>query len=107
MVETTGVAAMAPVAVECASRGGRIVLLGLPAGASEIPTPRLTLFERSLIGSLGYRHDLPRVLSLVAAGSLEPEAIVGATVALEQSAAEIKRLAEKPGATIKTLVATR
>lgn len=107
VVETTGVAAMVPVAIECASRAGRIVLLGLPAAASEVSARRLTLFERSLIGSLGYRHDLPRVLGLVAAGSLDPEAIVGNTVSLAESAAEVARLAAKPGATIKTLVATR
>lgn len=107
VVETTGVASMAPVAVECASRGGRIVLLGLPAAASEIAVRRLTLFERSLVGSLGYRHDLPRVLALVAAGNLDPGAIVDSTVSLEESATAMKRLAESPGAPIKTLVATR
>ena len=35
---------------------------------------RLTLFERSLVGSLGYRYDLPRVLGYVAAGALDPAA---------------------------------
>lgn len=106
VVETTGVASMVPVAVECASRGGRIVLLGLPTTPSEVSGRRVTLFERSLVGSLGYRHDLPRVLGLVAAGVLDPAAIVGNIVPLEDSPAEMKRLAEEPGATIKTLVAT-
>jgi (R,R)-butanediol dehydrogenase/meso-butanediol dehydrogenase/diacetyl reductase len=103
VVESTGVEALLANAVECAARGGRIVLLGLPRGASELATRRLTLFERSLVGSLGYRHDLPRVLALVAAGAIDPAAIVSLTVPLGEAADALRSLAD-PGDTLKVLV---
>lgn len=106
VVESTGVAALVPVAIECAARGGRIALLGLPASESTIEPRRLTLFERSLVGSLGYRHDLPRVLKLVAAGQLDPSAVIGATVPLAEAAATIEELATAPDTRIKVLVET-
>jgi (R,R)-butanediol dehydrogenase/meso-butanediol dehydrogenase/diacetyl reductase len=105
VVDSTGVAEVVAVAIECAARGGRIALLGLPKDASTVDTRRLTLFERSLVGSLGYRHDLPRVLALVAAGRLDPAAIVGATVALDEAPAALRRQAFDPGDIIKVVVA--
>lgn len=107
VVESTGVAAVVAQAIECAARGGSVALLGLPSGPSEIETRRLTFFERSLVGSLGYRHDLPRVLELVRSGSLDPSLVVGDTVALEEAGEAMVRLAAGPSAAIKTLVKTR
>jgi (R,R)-butanediol dehydrogenase/meso-butanediol dehydrogenase/diacetyl reductase len=107
VVESTGVAAVAAVAVECATRGGRISVVGLPKVSSELDLRRLTLFERSLVGSLGYRHDLPRVLSLVASGALDPAAIVGDTVALADAPATIAALASATDERIKVLVDAR
>lgn len=106
VVESTGVAAMAPVAVECATRGGRVALVGLPLSSSAIDTRRLTLFERSLVGCLGYRHDLPRVLDLVRSGALDPAVIVDETVDLDDAAETVSRLASSPAGTIKALVKT-
>ena len=68
---------------------------------------RLTLFERSLVGSLGYRYDLPRVLAMVAAGALDPAAVIDSTVPLEEAAGELARLAGDPGGTIKGVVKIR
>lgn len=107
VVESTGVAALASVAIECATRGGRVAMVGLPSTPSEIDTRRLTLFERSLVGSLGYRHDLPRVLDLVAAGDVDPAPLAEATIGLDQAAEELTRLAASPGGSIKTLVEVR
>jgi (R,R)-butanediol dehydrogenase/meso-butanediol dehydrogenase/diacetyl reductase len=107
VVESTGVAAVAPVAVECAARGGRISLVGLPKVPSALDLRRLTLFERSLVGSLGYRHDLPRVLSLVAGGALDPAVIVGDTVALARAPDTIAALASSTDERIKVLVDAR
>jgi (R,R)-butanediol dehydrogenase / meso-butanediol dehydrogenase / diacetyl reductase len=105
VVDSTGVAEVVPTAIECAARGGRIALLGLPKDASAVDTRRLTLFERSLVGSLGYRHDLPRVLALVAAGRLDPAAIVGATVPLDEAPEALRRQAFEPSEIIKVVVA--
>jgi (R,R)-butanediol dehydrogenase/meso-butanediol dehydrogenase/diacetyl reductase len=105
VVDSTGVADVVPIAIECAARGGRIALLGLPMSASAVDTRRLTLFERSLVGSLGYRHDLPRVLALVAGGRLDPASIVGATVALDEAPDALRRQAFEPSEIIKVVVA--
>jgi (R,R)-butanediol dehydrogenase / meso-butanediol dehydrogenase / diacetyl reductase len=107
VVDSTGIAAVTPVAVECAARGGRIILVGLPTAASQVETRRLTLFERSLVGSLGYRHDLPRVLAIVAAGTLDPAAVVDGTVPLAEAGGELERLAGDHGGTIKGMVKIR
>jgi (R,R)-butanediol dehydrogenase/meso-butanediol dehydrogenase/diacetyl reductase len=104
VVESTGVAEVVPTAIECAARGGRIALLGLPKAASPIDASRLTLFERSMVGSLGYRHDLPRVLALVASGALDPSALVGATVPLSTADRTLAELSDRPGGMIKVLV---
>jgi (R,R)-butanediol dehydrogenase / meso-butanediol dehydrogenase / diacetyl reductase len=106
VVDSTGVAEVVPVAIECAARGGRIAVVGLPKEASAVDTRRLTLFERSLVGSLGYRHDLPRVLALVAGGRLDPAAIVGATVALDDAPEALRRQAFEPSEIIKVVVET-
>lgn len=104
VLDTTGVAEVLGSAVECTVRGGRIVLLGLPKAQSALDTRRLTLFERTLIGSLGYRHDLPRVLKLVAEAQIDPESLIGATVPLSESADAMRSLAYEPNDVIKLLV---
>jgi (R,R)-butanediol dehydrogenase / meso-butanediol dehydrogenase / diacetyl reductase len=106
VVESTGVAALLPIAVECATRGGRVSLLGLPTDSSQVEARRLVLFERSLVGSLGYRNDLPRVLELVAAGQLDPGAVVSEIVGLADAGAVLADLASAPGGRIKVLVNT-
>jgi (R,R)-butanediol dehydrogenase/meso-butanediol dehydrogenase/diacetyl reductase len=106
VVESTGVADVVPLAVECAARGGRVALLGLPSAPSTLDVRRLTLFERSLIGSLGYRHDLPRVLRMVASGALDPAALVSDRVALADAAEALQDLASAPAGKIKVLVQT-
>jgi (R,R)-butanediol dehydrogenase/meso-butanediol dehydrogenase/diacetyl reductase len=107
VVDSTGVAAVAPVAVECAARGGRIVLVGLPTASSQVEMRRLTLFERSLVGSLGYRYDLQRVLAMVAAGTLDPTAVLDGTVPLAEAGGELERIAADHGGTIKGMVKVR
>jgi (R,R)-butanediol dehydrogenase/meso-butanediol dehydrogenase/diacetyl reductase len=107
VVESTGVAALLSTAVECTVRGGRVALLGLPKDPSTLDVRRLVLFERSLVGSLGYRHDLPRVLDLMAGGALDPSSIVSDTVPLSSADDALAGLASSPGGRIKVLVDTR
>jgi (R,R)-butanediol dehydrogenase/meso-butanediol dehydrogenase/diacetyl reductase len=104
VIESTGVAAVLPQAIECAARGGRIVAVGLTAAPSPIDSSRLTFYERSLVGSLGYRHDLPRVVKLLAEGLVDVEPLIGATVPLEAAPDTFASLASEPGDRIKVLV---
>jgi (R,R)-butanediol dehydrogenase/meso-butanediol dehydrogenase/diacetyl reductase len=107
VVESTGVADVIPVAVECARRGGRISLVGITRVAATLDTARLVLFERSLVGSLGYQHDLPRALALMASGRLDPEGMIGAVVPLAAAVDTISDLAGEPDGRLKVLVDVR
>ena len=104
VIESTGVPAVLPQAIECARRGGRIVAVGLTGEPSAIDSSRLTFFERSLIGSLGYRHDLPRVVRMVADGLVDPEDLISETVPLADAPATFASLASAPGGRVKVMV---
>jgi (R,R)-butanediol dehydrogenase / meso-butanediol dehydrogenase / diacetyl reductase len=104
VVESTGVAQVTGDAVECAARGGRIVLLGLPGTPSEVDLRRVVLFERSLVGSLGYRNDLPRVVRMVSEGQLDPTPVIDQIVGLDAAADTIAELASGPSDAVKVLV---
>lgn len=107
IVESTGVAAVLPDAIECAKRGGRIALVGLPGDPVPFDVKRLVLFERSLVGCLGYRHDLPRVVRMIAAGRIEPAELIGEVVPLADADKALADLASAPGGKIKVLVDPR
>ncbi len=104
VVESTGAVSVVPDAVECARRGGRIALVGLTGEQATIEPRRLALFERSLVGCLGYRHDLPRVVRLAADGRIDPGRLVDQVVALDAAPDTFAELATSPGARIKVLV---
>jgi (R,R)-butanediol dehydrogenase/meso-butanediol dehydrogenase/diacetyl reductase len=104
VIESTGVPSVLADAVECARRGGRIVAVGIAGAASTLNTSRLTLFERSLVGSLGYRHDLPRVLEIVRSGRLDPAPLIAETVPLTAAPETFASLASAPAGRIKVMV---
>jgi Threonine dehydrogenase and related Zn-dependent dehydrogenases len=104
VVESTGAAPVLAQAIECARRGGRIAMVGLPTSLSEIDQRRLVLFERSAVGALGYRGDLPRVAALLAAGNLNLAGIISDIVPLGRAVAALDSLIESPGSKIKVLI---
>ena len=107
VLETTGAAAVVAEAVDCARRGGRVAQVGMGGGLTRLAVERLVLFERSLIGSLGYRHDLPKIVRMMAEGIIDPTALVTTTVDLADAPAAIRDLAEDPSGQIKVLVDVR
>jgi (R,R)-butanediol dehydrogenase/meso-butanediol dehydrogenase/diacetyl reductase len=104
VVDASGVAAALEAAPDMTVRGGRIAIVGLPKAPAVIDAARLVLYERSLVASLGYAGDLPRVAAMIAAGRLAPERLITRTVTLGDVPAELERLATAPGADIKVLV---
>jgi (R,R)-butanediol dehydrogenase / meso-butanediol dehydrogenase / diacetyl reductase len=104
VVESTGASSVLPDAAECARRGGRIVLVRLATERIDVDPTRLALFERSLIGSLGYRRDLPRVMRMLDAGLLDPLGLIGGVVPLAEAPATMAALASGPDPRIKVLV---
>jgi len=106
VVESTGVAAVLPQAVECAARGGRVVAVGLTGQPSPLDSSRLTFYERSVVGSLGYRHDLPRVVHMVADGLVDPEPLINETVPLSAAPDVFASLVSDPRGRVKVMVDT-
>lgn len=104
VVDSTGAAPALPTAVECARRGGRIAVLGMPNASVPLDPRRLVLFERSLVGSLGYRHDLQRVVTMLAGKSLDATALIDDVVPLSEAARTVAELAAGSDGRIKVLV---
>lgn len=104
VVDASGVPAALEAAPDMTLRGGRIALVGIPKTSPPIDAGRLVLYERSLIASLGYAGDLPRVATMIAAGRLDPERLITRAIGLEETPAELERLATAPGGDIKVLI---
>ena len=83
--ECSGVPALLPAAVSTVRRGGRVVVTTVGHGAAEVKTNDVVLYERTVIGSLGYQHDLPRVVELLASGRISAEALVTSVVPLDEA----------------------
>jgi len=104
VVDCSGVPAALEAAPDMTVRGGTVVLVGLPKTPPALdPARQLVLYERSLVASLGYAHDLERVAAMIASGALDAEALVTRRVALEDVPAELERLAGDPGDDLKVL----
>lgn len=65
-------------ALETVRRGGTIVATGLGTSNMEIPASHLVMNGIRVVGSLGYkpRTDIPELLSLAAAGKIDPRRLV-------------------------------
>jgi (R,R)-butanediol dehydrogenase/meso-butanediol dehydrogenase/diacetyl reductase len=104
VVDASGVPAALEAAPDMTARGGRIAVVGLPKHPPAIDAARLVLYERSLVGSLGYAHDLPSAAAMIAAGHLDPERLITKVIPLAQTPEELARLADRPGGDIKVLI---
>jgi (R,R)-butanediol dehydrogenase/meso-butanediol dehydrogenase/diacetyl reductase len=104
VIDASGMPAALEAAPDMTLRGGTIVVVGLPKRPPEIDAARLVLFERSVVGSLGYANDLPRVAALIAAGRLATDPLITREVGLEDVPSELERLAADPGSDLKVLV---
>lgn len=104
VVDASGVPAALEAALDMTRRGGRVALVGLPKVSPPIDAARMVLYERSLVASLGYAHDLPRVARMIAAGRLDPERLITRSIGLEETPRELERLALAPEGDIKVVI---
>lgn len=108
VVDCTGSAEAVSSSLNLVRRGGRLVVAGICKGPSSIDLRRVVLFEREVVGSLGYRHDFPRVIQLIRSGRIDPEPLITKEVPLRQAAQEIVSQSESPdGTQLKMLVEVR
>ena len=104
VVDCSGVAAALEAAPDMTVRGGRVVLVGIPKQPPVIDAGRMVLYERSLVAALGYAHDLPRIASMIAAGTLDASPLITRRIALADTPAEVARLADDPGDDVKVII---
>jgi (R,R)-butanediol dehydrogenase/meso-butanediol dehydrogenase/diacetyl reductase len=104
--ECTGLPDMLGFAVSSARRGGRVVLVGIGQGVSELSTQQVVPYEREIIGALGYRNDLPTVVQLIADGRMDPAPLITNIIPMEDAVREgFERLARSKDEGMKTLIA--
>ena len=103
--DCTGASAALRSSIPLARRGGRVVALGVNPADVQFPLNDVVLNERSVIGSIGYHHDLPRVVALLASGRLDVSFLVTDEVPLADAVAgAFDALAEDRSRHLKILV---
>ena len=103
VVDCSGAVPALEAALEMTARGGRVVIAGIPKQPVPVDPGRMVVYERSLIATLGYANDLPRVARMIATGSLDPSVMITHRIPLSEVAAEIERLAGDPRDEVKVL----
>lgn len=105
-LEFVGRAETVTTAMKCLKRGGRAVIVGV--GQDRVTLPPLQAFvgsELSLVASLGFhRADLERIIGVIASGEVSVSNSITETVPLEQINEALRKLAERKGETVRTVV---
>jgi (R,R)-butanediol dehydrogenase/meso-butanediol dehydrogenase/diacetyl reductase len=103
VVDCSGAVPALEAATEMTERGGRIVIAGIPKQPVPVDAGRMVVYERSLIATLGYAGDLPRIARMIASGSLDPASMITKLITLADVAGEIAAMAADPGDEVKVL----
>lgn len=90
----------------CLARGSRAVLVGIGAKPiTVLPTAIFSVFNHTLLGSLGYRReDVTRLVRLVAGGRLDLSGSISARLPLAGINEGVRRLEEKEGDPVRIMV---
>jgi len=84
-------------------RGGTVAVAGIAPTDLTVDLRQLVLFERSLVGSLGYNFDIPRVLDLMALGRVDVSPLVTAVRPLSEAPQTFEELSS-PHKHVKVLL---
>ncbi|MCX4815175.1 alcohol dehydrogenase catalytic domain-containing protein [Streptomyces sp. NBC_01239] len=104
VIDATGVPALAAQAVATVRRGGRVVLAGVGHGSVEIEMGQLVFYERTLLGTLGYNFDIPRVIDLMSTGRLDASPLLTGRFSLTDGAGVFEDLAADRARHLKVLL---
>lgn len=104
VVEATGRPALVELAVTTVRRGGRAVLAGISGGSASLPITQIVPFERTVLGSLGYNFDIPRVLNLIADKRFDPSPLITGVYPLAKGREAFADLAGDAGGHLKILL---
>lgn len=104
VIETSGAAGSLQTALKSTRRRGTVVIPALGNADYELDGRQVVLYERRLIGSLGYNRDLPRVLDLIATGAISPEPMISGIFGLADGPRVFEEMASRAGGHFKPLV---
>lgn len=107
VIEASGAVTAAPLAIESARKGGRVVLVGLPVGPTAFNFFAVVTTEKEIIGSLShvYDEDFRTAVHLLAEGRVVVEPLISARIPLTALLTEgLERLERQPAETLKILV---
>ncbi|WP_052207035.1 L-idonate 5-dehydrogenase [Sinomonas humi] len=77
VIESSGSAPGLRTAIRAATRGGRVVMLGLlPPGDQPVPVSIAIARELELVGSFRFNDEIDEVIAALAAGEIDPSAVV-------------------------------
>ncbi|ENB9666092.1 MULTISPECIES: zinc-binding dehydrogenase [Pseudomonas] len=96
-IDAVGISNATLTALEVLQKGGRMCTVGLTSqedkGQLDMPVDKLVFNEWSIIGSLGNPHpEYKKLLSMIAAGRLNPAQHVTEQVSLDQVQSVIERM---------------
>jgi 2-desacetyl-2-hydroxyethyl bacteriochlorophyllide A dehydrogenase len=77
-------------AIGLAAPGGRIALLGLPKPEHPVSTTQIVRKELTIVGSMIYTDEFPRVLELLDSGKIDPTPLISDMIQLEDLDSAIK-----------------
>lgn len=103
-IEATGRSDAFDVVLRSLRRGGALSMAGISHTDCVFDLRQVVLYERRISGSLGYHHDIERVLSMMAAGRLDASAFTSEVVSLDEAPRVIKQLTADREGKLKVLV---
>lgn len=102
-IDGTGRPEAIALGLRCLRRGGRMAVAGISATDLTVDLRQLVLYERTLVGSLGYNFDIPRMLEVMAAGQIDVSPLVSEVRPLSAGVATLEELST-PNHHIKVLL---
>ena len=98
-LEVVGATASIQTAISGTRKGGSVTLIGNLSPEVEIPLQSVVTREISLLGSCASNGEYPQCIDLLASGKINVDAMITATIALEEGPAWFERLYQgEPGA---------
>jgi (R,R)-butanediol dehydrogenase/meso-butanediol dehydrogenase/diacetyl reductase len=106
-IECIGKAATVNTGIQCAKRGGKIVVVGIFEKPGEINYNDLVFQEKELIGSLAYYGEFDSAIALLADGRIKAEPLITGKIKLDEIVENgFEELLENRESNIKILVAS-
>ena len=102
--EAVGIQPTVQSAIESVRKGGSVTLVGNLAANVEFPLQSVVTRELTLYGSCGSSGEYPECLSLIASGAFDLDAIISATVPLDEGASWFQRLYDGEAGLMKVIV---